>query len=83
MAISTQVTGTRAGVTHYPRYDTAVLGFRNYWYPVMFSKDLGRRPVGLRLLGERIVFCRRADGRAYALHDRCPHRGIPLSRGSR
>ena len=30
---STQVTGTRLGVTRYPRYDAAELGFENYWYP--------------------------------------------------
>jgi phenylpropionate dioxygenase-like ring-hydroxylating dioxygenase large terminal subunit len=81
MAIDTQVTGARPGVSHYPRYDAAALGYRNYWYPVMFAKDLGKKPVGLTLLGERIVFCRGTDGRAYALHDRCPHRGIPLSLG--
>ena len=28
----------------WPRYNEAVLGFRNYWYPVMFSNRLRRRP---------------------------------------
>ena len=76
----TQVTGTRAGVTRYPRYDAAVLGFENYWYPVMFSRSLRRRPVALTLFGERIMFFR-DRGRAFALNDRCPHRGIRLSVG--
>ena len=76
----TQVTGTRAGVTRYPRYDAAILGFENYWYPVMFSRSLRRRPVALTLFGERIMFFR-DRGRAYALNDRCPHRGIRLSVG--
>jgi phenylpropionate dioxygenase-like ring-hydroxylating dioxygenase large terminal subunit len=81
MVAGSQVTGVREGVTHYPFYDSAVHGLRNYWYPVMFSRDLGRKPIGLTLLGERIVFCRDQAGAAHALHDRCPHRGIPLSAG--
>lgn len=75
-----QVTGTERGVTRYPRYDAAELGFENYWYPVMFSRTLRKRPIGLTLFGERIMFFR-DRGRAYALHDRCPHRGIKLSIG--
>lgn len=66
----------------WPRYSAAALGLRNYWYPVMFSRRLGRRPVSLTLLGERILLCR-DSGRPYALHDRCPHRGVPLSAGRR
>lgn len=75
-----QITGFRPGVTRFPRYDAAVLGFDNYWYPVMFSSQLGRKPMKLRLFGEDVMFFR--DGtKAYALQDRCPHRGIPLSLG--
>ena len=78
----TQVTGTRAGTTRYPRYDAAVLGLENYWYPIMFSGALRARPIALTLFGERIMFFRDRDrGRAFALHDRCPHRGIRLSVG--
>ena len=51
-----QVTGTRAGVTRYPRYDAAELGFENYWYPVMFSRTLRKRPIALTLFGEHIMF---------------------------
>jgi phenylpropionate dioxygenase-like ring-hydroxylating dioxygenase large terminal subunit len=64
----------------WPRYDAAALGFRNYWYPVLFSRQLGRKPRALTLCGERIVLVR-DGGTAYALHDRCPHRGVPLSQG--
>ncbi len=64
----------------WPRYSAATTGFRNYWYPVMFSRRLGRKPVAIKLCGEPIVLVRHA-GRAYALHDRCPHRGVPLSQG--
>ena len=66
----------------WPRYDAAVLGFRNYWYPVLFAHQLGRKPHAITLCGERIVLVREGD-RVYALHDRCPHRGIPLSQGRR
>ncbi len=65
----------------WPRYDAAVLGFRNYWYPVLWSRNLGRRPVAVTLLGEEVMLVRDRDGRPYALQDRCPHRGVPLSLG--
>lgn len=77
---STQVTGIRPGSTRFPRYDAAVLGFEGYWYPVMRSRELRGKPIALRLFGHDIMFVRSA-GTAYALHDRCPHRGIPLSIG--
>ncbi|WJR76882.1 Rieske 2Fe-2S domain-containing protein [Bradyrhizobium sp. NP1] len=77
-----QVTGLQRGKTRFPRYDEAAVGFENYWYPVMRSKDLkDGKPQALTLFGERIMFYR-DQGRAFALHDRCPHRGIPLSKGT-
>ncbi|WP_213453529.1 Rieske 2Fe-2S domain-containing protein [Rhizomonospora bruguierae] len=66
----------------WPRYDNAVLGLRNYWYPVGWADGIGRKPVPIKLLGEEIVLVREGD-RIYALHDRCPHRGVPLSHGRR
>jgi phenylpropionate dioxygenase-like ring-hydroxylating dioxygenase large terminal subunit len=33
------------------------------------------------ILGERIVFGRDENGKAFALKDNCPHRGVPLSSG--
>jgi nitrite reductase/ring-hydroxylating ferredoxin subunit len=64
----------------WPRYDAAVLGFRNYWYPVMWSRDLKRKPVARTLLGERVMLIRER-GKAHALFNQCPHRGVPLSIG--
>lgn len=64
----------------WPRYTAASLGLRNYWYPVMWSRRLGRQPRAITLCGERIVLVR-DQGQVCALHDRCPHRGIPLSQG--
>ena len=64
----------------WPVYQASELGLRNFWYPVVWSSEVRRRPVSVRLLGHRIVLCR-DDGRVYALEDRCPHRGTPLSLG--
>lgn len=62
------------------RYEAAALGFRNYWYPALLSNRLKAKPAALRILGEEIVLARH-EGSVYALRDRCPHRGLPLSRG--
>lgn len=66
----------------WPRYEAAELGFRNYWYPIMWGAQVGKKPVAIELLGEKIVLVREGD-EIFALHDRCPHRGVPLSLGRR
>lgn len=66
----------------WPTYDRAELGFRDYWYPVMWAEQIGHQPVAIELLGEKIVLVRDKD-EVFALHDRCPHRGVPLSLGRR
>lgn len=66
----------------WPRYDAAVLGFRNYWCPVMWSRKLGSKPVSVTMLGDPLMFIRE-QGKPYALFDQCSHRGIPLSVGRR
>lgn len=60
--------------------DFPVLGFRNYWYPAIGSRQVRSAPVAVRLLGDEIVLFR-AEGQVSALTDRCPHRGTKLSRG--
>jgi phenylpropionate dioxygenase-like ring-hydroxylating dioxygenase large terminal subunit len=65
----------------WPTYDAAVLGFRDYWYPVAWSKSIGRKPLALTLLGEKVMLLRDEHGQPRALHNRCPHRGVPLSLG--
>lgn len=52
----------------------------NQWYPVLESRSLRRRPVGLKRMGREVVLWRR-DGALYCLPDRCPHRAAKLSRG--
>jgi len=62
----------------WPKYEAAALGFRNFWYPVAWSRQIGTRPKPIRLLGEPLMLIRDA-GQVRALHDRCLHRGVPLS----
>jgi phenylpropionate dioxygenase-like ring-hydroxylating dioxygenase large terminal subunit len=64
----------------WPRYEAATTGFREYWYPVIWSRKVRERkhPIQVKVLGQKIML-RRESGRVFALHDRCPHRGVPLS----
>ena len=63
-------------------YGEAVLGFRNYWYPIFSPKEIGTKPIGVQLLGDRIVIMRgQKDGKIYAMDDNCFHRGTLLSAG--
>src|SRR5438309_764297 len=80
MNTQTQITGAKIGVTRFPRYDAAVLGFDGYWYPVLLSGQLRTKPVALTLFGDDIVFFREGPN-VYAWLDRCPHRGIKMSIG--
>ena len=64
----------------YARTGLPPSGFRNYWYPVLASWRLRRRPRAVRVLGEDIVLFR-DGGKVHALQDRCPHRGARLSQG--
>lgn len=58
------------------------VGFREYWYPGIWAKKVGRnRPVRLKMLGEELVLFRGKDGAVVALSEWCPHRGARLSNG--
>jgi len=64
----------------FPNYIEAKLGFRNHWYPTIFSHELGEGAfVAHSILGDRLLMSR-VDGRVYAIRDRCTHRGVPFSR---
>lgn len=67
---------TSAGIPNLP-----LLGYRNYWYPLVEAGLVKRRPVPVRVLGEDIVLFPGKDGKIAAISDRCPHRGTLLSRG--
>ena len=75
-----EVGGQTAEFARWPRYRAAQLGFAEHWYPVARSRQLRRRSRSVTILGQD-VFLKRDRGRVYALHDRCTHWGIPLSRG--
>lgn len=60
---------------------------KNVWYAAALSADLSAQGekksklISRVILNEPIVIYRTADGKAKALRDICPHRGIPLSYG--
>jgi phenylpropionate dioxygenase-like ring-hydroxylating dioxygenase large terminal subunit len=57
-------------------------GLRGQWYAVAKSVQVRpSRPLGVTALGEKLVLWRDDSGKLHCLHDSCPHRGAPLSRG--
>ena len=72
---------THQAETRWPKYEAAELGLREYWYPVMHAKRLRRKKrITQTVLGDEIFFVYDQD-RYFAIHDRCPHRQVPLSLG--
>lgn len=67
--------------TAWPLYNAAAAGLREYWYPVAWASTITEKPTALTVCGEKIIVVR-SDRGVHALHDRCPHRGVPLSLGS-
>jgi phenylpropionate dioxygenase-like ring-hydroxylating dioxygenase large terminal subunit len=65
-----------------PDTDAVPLFLRDCWYmaTLSYNVDAGdlRREM---LLGEPVLIGRGRDGKAFALRDICPHRGVPLSAG--
>ena len=58
------------------------LGLKEYWYPAIQAKRVGKRkPVRLKLLGGYLALFRGKDGSIAALGDVCPHRGGSLGSG--
>jgi phenylpropionate dioxygenase-like ring-hydroxylating dioxygenase large terminal subunit len=54
----------------------------DFWYPALRSKEIrGRNLVTATLLEIPLVLGRTKEGKAFAMRDSCPHRGIPLSYG--
>ncbi len=59
-----------------------VPAFREYWYPLAYSADIGAVPLEARLFGEDLVLWRPANGEPVrAAVNECPHRGARLSQG--
>ncbi|MBI2728049.1 MAG: aromatic ring-hydroxylating dioxygenase subunit alpha [Polaromonas sp.] len=61
--------------------DTADMWIRNAWYVAAFSNDLQHELLARTFMGEAVVMFRDTAGRAIAMADKCPHRGVPLSLG--
>ncbi|MEC9153178.1 MAG: aromatic ring-hydroxylating dioxygenase subunit alpha [Pseudomonadota bacterium] len=56
---------------------------KNLWYFAHRGDQLKRSSmVSKTLLGKTILIARDADGLPFAVQDICPHRGIPLSKGT-
>ena len=56
---------------------------RDAWYVAATSEEVAPGSMLARkLLGERVMLYRRADGGVAALRDQCPHRAFPLSRSA-
>ena len=51
------------------------LGLREFWYPAILDKKVGKKPIQLQMLGEELCFFRIEQGEVSALSDICPHRG--------
>ena len=55
----------------------------NQWYVVLESNEVKPgKPVGVRRMGEKLVFWRDVQGKVACLRDLCPHRGAALSKGT-
>jgi phenylpropionate dioxygenase-like ring-hydroxylating dioxygenase large terminal subunit len=63
------------------RSDRVGMHPRNSWYAVATSSEVGREPLGRRVLDTGVVLFRTTDGKPVALEDRCAHRPYPLSLG--
>ncbi len=54
----------------------------DFWYPAVRSTAIrGQKLVTAMLLEVPLVLGRTSEGKAFAMRDSCPHRGIPLSYG--
>src|ERR1700732_404738 len=69
-----------AGAREPTREDAGFLW--DFWYPAVRSSLIrGNKLVTAMLLEVPLVLGRTSEGRAFAMRDSCPHRGIPLSYG--
>ena len=48
------------------------------WAHTGISEQVKEKPVGVEILGEKVVLYRDSAGVIQCLHDVCPHRGAPL-----
>ncbi|MFN8258235.1 MAG: aromatic ring-hydroxylating dioxygenase subunit alpha [Bacteroidales bacterium] len=53
----------------------------NQWYIILDSKELNKKPIGIKRLNENLALWRDKDGKACCISDICCHRGAALSKG--
>ncbi len=53
----------------------------NTWYPLTWSRNVGRQLSPHRIIGKDVVVYRTEAGKPVAMEDACPHRLLPLSMG--
>lgn len=53
----------------------------NTWYPLTWSRNVGRELASYTLIEQKLVAYRKTDGSVAVLEDACPHRLLPLSAG--
>jgi phenylpropionate dioxygenase-like ring-hydroxylating dioxygenase large terminal subunit len=79
MAASDRISSAISASRQYAPYVEADWGFKNTWYPALFSHELEENGVrGVTMAGHDIAL-RRSRGKVYALRDRCAHRGVKMS----
>ena len=80
-AILQQAPAASRTASRWDKYRAAIGGLTEYWYPITTAAELKRkkRQVVTILSKNLVLFYER--GGFYALLDKCPHRGVPLSMG--
>lgn len=53
----------------------------NTWYPLTWSRNVGRELSAHRIIERDVVMFRTEAGKVVAMEDACPHRLLPLSMG--
>ena len=56
---------------------------KNAWYVAAAANELDEPMVSRTICNQPVVLFRNSDGSPAAIHDRCPHRFVPLSMGKR
>ncbi len=57
------------------------MGMLDHWQPVLLSRQLRARPVGVTVAGVPVALFRMSNGEPAAVSDVCPHRRLKLSAG--
>jgi len=64
------------------KYDAAITGLQEYWYPAAIAKHVRRKKKVTCTIAGNKIFLGFSNGKFFAIHDSCPHREVPLSLGS-